>query len=146
LAAAAVISVIGGGSVVSRLLLGAVAVRYGALHTFQGSLVVLALSFVIWLALPVYPALVLFAALLGFGYGGWVALSPSVVAELFGADGLGSSVGALYTSAGIGALIGPWLAGALADISGSYTWAIVAAVVLAFVATALTLSVRVESK
>jgi MFS family permease len=146
LAAAGLISVIGGGSVVSRTVLGAVAVRYGALRTFQGAVVVLALSFVIWLAIPVYPALVVFAALLGFGYGGWVALSPSVVAELFGADGLGGSVGALYTSAGIGALVGPWLAGALADISGSYTSAIVAAGVLAFVATGLTLSVRVESK
>jgi MFS family permease len=145
-AAAALISVIGGGSAVSRIVLGAVAVRYGALRTFQGALVVLALSFVVWLALPLYPGLILFAALLGFGYGGWVALSPSVVAELFGEDGLGSSVGALYTSAGIGALVGPWLAGALADVSGSYTPAIVAAVALAFAAAALTLSVRVESK
>ena len=64
------------------------------------------------------------AALLGVGYGGWVALSPSVAADLFGSEGLGATVGFLYTGAGVGALFGPPFAGLVVDRTGSYTAAI----------------------
>jgi MFS family permease len=62
-----------------------------------------------------------------------VALSPSVLAELFGAERLGGTAGALFTSAGIGALLGPPLAGLLVDRTGSYTAAIAAALGLGLV-------------
>lgn len=141
-AAALLISVIGAGSIAGRIGLGALAGRFGALRTYQFATAVLAGSFLVWLLLPAYPGLVAFAALLGFGYGGWVALSPSVVAELFGAAGLGASVGAIYTSAGIGTLIGPWLAGALVDMTGTYTVAVAGALVFALAAVGVTMAVR----
>ena len=122
--AAALIGVIGVGSTAGRLLLGAVAGRTGAVRAYQLSSVILALSFAVWLALAAYPGLVVFALLLGVGYGGWVALSPSVCAELFGAEGLGGTVGFLYTGAGVGALFGPPFAGLVVDRTGSYTAAI----------------------
>ncbi len=142
--AAALIGVIGVGSVAGRLGLGALAERIGSVRGFQAAVGLLALSFLVWLLAPAFWALVVFALLLGFGYGGWVALSPTVTADLFGAEGLGGSVGALYTSAGIGALLGPPFAGFLVDRTGSYLLAIGCGLVLAATATALiaTLPVR----
>jgi MFS family permease len=134
-AAAGLVSVIGAGSAAGRLVLGGVAERVGALRTLQLCFGVMLLSYVIWYLARTYPALAAFALALGLGYGGWVALSPSVMAELFGADGLGGSVGALYTSAGIGALLGPPFAGFLVDATRSYRVAILTAVGLALLAS-----------
>jgi MFS family permease len=50
-------------------------------------------SFLLWLGAPGYPRLVVFAVLLGVGYGGFVALGAALVASLFGVRGLGGLLG-----------------------------------------------------
>jgi MFS family permease len=90
----------------------------------------MALSFVLWwVAGASYPVLLLFAIVLGVGYGGYVALAPAVVAERFGVERLGALLGVLYTSAGIGSAVGPPAAGAVIDAAG-YTPAIAASLVI----------------
>jgi len=126
-AAAALIGVIGVASVVGRLAIGALADRVGRVRTFQASFAVLAASFLIWLVGGSWPWLSAFAVVLGTGYGGWIALQPTVLAQLFGTRGLGGLVGLVYTAAGVGALIGPPLAGVLVDVTGGYRWATAAA-------------------
>lgn len=133
-AAAGLISVVGVGSATGRLGLGGAAERLGAVRTFQLSVGILIASYVVWYLAPSYAALAGFALVLGLGYGGWVALSPSVMADLFGAEGLGGSLGTLYTSAGIGALFGPPFAGFLVDATNSYRPAILTALGLAVAA------------
>lgn len=139
--AAGLLSVVGAASIVGRLGMGAVAVRLGSLRTFKAAVVAMALSTVIWLLFPGYAGLVVVATIMGAAYGGWVALSPSVAAELFGTGGLGVTVGVLYTSAGIGALLGPPLSGLIIDVTGTYTWAIVAALCLEAAAFAILLPI-----
>lgn len=141
-AAAALIGAIGVGSTVGRVLFGWLAERLGPIRAFQLSVLVLGMSFLVWLAFPAYPGLVLFAVALGLGYGGWVALSASTVADLFGAQGMGGTVGFLYTSAAVGALFGPLVAGWIVDRSGSYTVAITAALALGLLAIAPVLPLR----
>jgi MFS family permease len=126
-AAAALIGVIGVASVVGRLVIGALADRAGRVRTFQACFAVLAASFGIWLVGSSWPWLLAFAIVLGTGYGGWIALQPTVLAELFGVRGLGGLVGLVYTAAGVGALIGPPLAGVLVDATGGFRWAIATA-------------------
>lgn len=133
-AAAGLVSVIGVGSTAGRLGLGGAAERLGAVRTFQLSVGILIASYVLWYLAPGYPALASFALVLGLGYGGWVALSPSVMADLFGWEGLGGSLGLLYTSAGVGALLGPPFAGFLVDATNSYRPAILTALGLAVAA------------
>ena len=149
IAAASLIGVIGAGSSLGRLALGGVADRLGSVRTYQVAVGILTISFVVWYVAPDYTALAVFAFLLGLGYGGWVALSASVVAELFGPEGLGGSIGALYTSAGVGALVGPPLAGFLVDFTSSYRLAIGSAVALALLSCLLAMSLparrRVQS-
>jgi len=114
-----IVGVIGLCSVVGRLGLGTLATRVQAMGLFYGSLATMAASYLIWFSAgDRYWQLMVFALVLGISYGGFIALSPVVAAELFGTVGLGGVLGALYTAAGIGGLIGPPTAGALIDRVG----------------------------
>ncbi len=126
-AAAALIGIIGGASVLGRLGLGSLADRTGALLLYKSSFAVMACSHLIWLvADDNYAVLVAYAVVLGIGYGGFIALSPAVAAQRFGLHGLGGLLGTLYTAAAIGSLMGPPLAGVIIDKWG-YDTAIVSA-------------------
>jgi MFS family permease len=141
-AAAALVGMIGAASVVGRLALGAAAARLGVLRTYQGCFLVMAASFALWLGSPGYPRLVAFALLLGVGYGGFVALGPSVVAEMYGVAGLGGLLGVLYTSAAVGSAIGPPLAGVLITRTDGYLTTIAAALAIAAVSVVVVARVR----
>jgi MFS family permease len=130
--AASLISLLGLGSLSGRLLLSAVAGRLGLARLYKLCIFGMGSCFLIWLfAGSSFVALAAFALVLGLSYGGYVALSPAVCAHMFGIVGLGGVLGALYTSSGVGGLVGPPLAGWLIDVTGSYTAAIVLALVLA---------------
>jgi MFS family permease len=104
---------------------------------YQASFLVLALSYGIWLAASTYPVMIVFALVMGAGYGGYVALSPAVIAHLFGTQRMGTVLGALYTSGGFGAMVGPPLVGLIIDRTGSYRVAIAAAFAVALASSAL---------
>lgn len=138
--AAALVGIIGAASIAGRLGLGALGSRLGASRLMQLSFAILAASFLLWLAAgDSYPVLVVFAVVMGVGYGGFIALAPAVAATLFGTIGLGAILGALYTGAGIGGLVGPPLAGEVID-RASYEAAIVAAMALVALATLVLLA------
>jgi MFS family permease len=114
--AAAVLAV---GSAGGRLVLGWLGARFPPVSLFRLSLVLLAVSLIIWLlAGSSYPLLLLYAAVAGTGYGGTVGLAPTVAAERYGRDGLGALLGGLYTAFGAGALITGPAAGAVIDRAG----------------------------
>ena len=134
-AATALVGIIGASSVAGRLGLGGAGARLGATRLTQVSFLVLTLSFLIWLSAgDSYAMLVLFAVVMGVAYGGFIALTPAVAAGLFGTVGLGAVLGALYTAAAIGGLVGPPLIGAVID-GFSYGAGIVTAMVVTAVAT-----------
>jgi MFS family permease len=134
-AAASLLGVIGGGSIVGRLGLAALGDWIGRMRVLRGSFLLLGSSFLFWLSAGgSFKLLFVFAIVMGIAYGGFIALSPAVTAEMFGLVGLGGIMGTLYTAAGVGGLIGPPLAGMLIDYSNSYTVVIVSAMVLSFIA------------
>ena len=141
-AAAALVGVVGAASIGGRLGLGLLADRLGSIRMYRACFFVIAASYVIWFATTSYPVLFVFAVVFGVAYGGFIALSPSVMAELFGTAGMGRVVGVLYTSAGFGALVGPPIAGLIIDRTGTYRWAIAVAMALAFVGWAVLLRLR----
>lgn len=130
-ASAALIGVIGIGSVCGRLGLGAAADRLGLIGLYLLCFLLQALSYAIWLGAHSYVMLVIFALVIGTGYGGYSALAPTVLAQFFGIRNLGALVGTLYTSNAFGTLIGPPLAGFIIDRMGGYRWAIAAALAMA---------------
>lgn len=119
---ALLVGLIGGSSIVGRLGLGAIASRVGVMRLYQGCFAAMAVSFAIWFVAGSSAAmLVVFAVVLGVAYGGFIALSPAVAAQLFGTVGLGGVLGAIYTAAGVGGLVGPPAAGALIDATDRYS-------------------------
>jgi len=142
-AAAALISVIGVGSVAGRFGLGALGVRFDAFALSFAAYAIQPVAYGLWFVSDGnYAALVVFAAVLGAAYGGYVALGPVLAAELYGLDGLGAVLGTLYTSAGLGGLIGPIAAGVILDRTGSFAVVIGTAIVLTFLAAIAFLPLR----
>src|SRR5512147_229157 len=75
------------------------------------------------------------SALVGFNYGACLSLFPSTTADYWGTKNLGMNYGILFTAWGVGGILGPMLAGSLADASGSYAMAYyIACGLLAFAA------------
>ena len=120
-AAVLLVSIIGIGSTVGRFFLGGVADRLGRILSLLLMFAGMAVSLLIWLFSTTFWPLAIFAFIFGTAYGGWVALLPSVVMDYFGGRNVSGIIGVLYTSAGIGTLIGPSAAGFAFDMSGSYT-------------------------
>jgi MFS family permease len=81
----------------------------------------MALALVIWLSSTQFWPLAIFAFIFGTAYGGWVALLPAVIMDYFGGRNVSGLIGILYTSAGIGTLIGPSATGYAFDATHSYT-------------------------
>lgn len=134
IAAASLIGISGGASIFGRLGFGALGDKISRLRLYQSTFLIIAISFLFWLlAADSLPLLILYAVFMGSGWGGFIALSPVVAAEIFGPVGLGTILGATYTAAGIAGLLGPTLAGHLIDKSGSYQPAIIAAMLVSFV-------------
>ena len=137
-----IIGLIGITSVAGRLGLGALAARVPIMLLFRVSFAVLGSSFIIWiLAGSSFAGLVVFGLVLGIGYGGFIALSPAVVAELFGPVGMGGILGALYSAAGLGGLLGPPAIGFVIDNAGWNT-ALTVAMVSGLVGFAMLMLVK----
>ncbi len=114
------VSVIGIGSTVGRFFVGSLADRFGRSLALAATYAGMALALVIWLTSTSFWPLALFALFFGIAYGSWVALLPAVVMDYFGGRNVSGLIGILYTSAGIGTLIGPSAAGFAFDFSHSY--------------------------
>jgi len=128
------VSLIGLGSLLGRFTVGGIAERLGRLPSLAAMYAGLGVMLVVWWSTTAWWLLALFALVFGLCYGAYVALVPTIVMDLYGARSVSGIIGTLYTGAGIGTLIGPWLAGTAFDAFGSYTLPILAAALLSFVA------------
>ena len=142
IAASLLISIIGGASIVGRLCIGYVTTSAGAVRLYKISILTMAGSYVIWLLLPGYGWLVVFAAILGMAYGIRIALVAPVLIELFGIGRLGALLGTFFTATGIAGLAGPPIASLAADLSGDQSGGILAAIVMGAVGFALVLPLK----
>jgi len=140
--AGVLVGLIGLASVAGRLGLGALANRFAAMTIYRSSILVLGASFALWLvADSSYTILIVFTIVLGLAYGGFIALAPAVTADFFGTLGLGGVLGALYTAAGFGGLVGPPVIGLVIDRAG-YRSAIVAAMAMALSSSVVLAGIR----
>lgn len=134
--AAGLVGLIGGASIVGRILLGAVADRTGPLLGYQASFLLIGASFLLWWVGDDPWSLVAFAAVLGVGYGGYVALTPVVLAAFFGVERLGGLVGILLTANAVGSALGPPAVGLAVDLTGGYGVVIVVLMLIGLAAYA----------
>ena len=133
----ALVSLIGLGSLLGRFTIGGIADRVGRMPSFAVMYFGLGLMLILWWLTTTYWVLVLFALLFGAFYGGFVALAPTLMMDLYGPRAVSAIIGVLYTGPGLGTLVGPPLAGAAFDAFGSYDAPILTAAALSFAGAAL---------
>jgi MFS family permease len=109
----ALVSLIGLGSLLGRFTIGGIADRIGRQPSLALMYIGLGLMLVLWWLTSTYWVLVLFALLFGTFYGGFVALGPTIIMDLYGPRAVSGIIGVLYTGPGLGTLVGP-IVGAMA--------------------------------
>ena len=130
----ALVSLIGLGSLLGRFTVGPFADRLGRQASLALMFAGLGAMLLVWWVATAYWLLALFALFFGVCYGGYVALLPTLVMDRYGPRAVSAIIGFLYTGAGLGTLLGPWLAGLAYDTLGAYDLPIVAGALLAFLA------------
>jgi len=143
--AAVVLSVIGGGSIAGRVVMGSAADRIGNKLVLIICFILLSIALVWLLAAKELWMLYLFAAIFGFAYGGLVAMTSTIVAELFGIGSLGIILGFISLSHSVGGFIGPMAAGRIFDVTQSYTPAFVVCAGLSVIGVVLALLLKLTS-
>ena len=117
---------VGVGSTVGRLVLGALADRLGRLRALTLFYACLGASYLVWLMATGFWSIAIFAVIFGVFSGGFIAVMPAFIADYFDGPDVSGVIGLQYTAAGIAMLIGPVFAGFVFDRYASYTLAIIA--------------------
>jgi MFS family permease len=141
-AAVSLVALIGLGSLAGRFALGWFADRFGRIPSAAAMYAGMGVFALAWWASTSAWALALVAVGYGLCYGGFVAIQPPIVMDLFGARNVSGIIGSLYTAVGFGTLLGPTLAGAAFDRLGSYDLPILATAAACFAACACVLALR----
>lgn len=131
-----------GAGLVSCVVLGSVADRIGNRQAFTICFILMSAA-MFWLltareALMLY----LFSIIFGFGTGGAATIEAPLVAELFGTRSHGSILGVVVFGYTIGSAIGPFMAGYIFDISGSYQSAFLITAVICVIGLILGATLR----
>jgi OFA family oxalate/formate antiporter-like MFS transporter len=140
------VSLIGVGSLLGRFTVGGFADRLGRQGSLAAMYFGLGAMLLVWLAAQSFWLLALFAVVFGMCYGAYVALLPTIVMDLYGARAVSGIIGFLYTGAGVGTLLGPWLAGAAYDALGAYDVPIIAGAAFSFAASACILVLHEKTR
>jgi sugar phosphate permease len=137
--AAAMLAVLGGVSVLGRLVLGAAGETAGTRNSLRMMLLIQALS-MLWLSASDGPWMLwTFSFLFGFSYGGLASMFPLVTSEYFGVAAMGSIFGLILLGATLGGVVGPWLAGFVFDLAGQYYYGFLAGMISMTMGLILTL-------
>ncbi len=140
LAAATVVGVVGASSIIGKLVWGTLSDRAGRelSYTFAFTCTVASVAAIVLAGR--HPDTVLpyaYGVLIGLGYAGTAPLTPAAASDLFGGPGFATIFGSLHMLLCLGAAVGSWGAGKIYDWTGSYAWALWAALACAIIAPAL---------
>ena len=143
--AAALMSIFTAVSGISRLVGGTLADRVDKRKLIAVLTIVMGLCMV-FLAEADQPWMIyMFAIVFGMAFGAGDPPVIAVVTEVFGTAKVGTMMGILMISWGLGSAAGPYLAGLVFDHTGSYRWAFITAAAGLQLATFSSLRLRIRS-
>jgi MFS transporter, OFA family, oxalate/formate antiporter len=129
-----------------RLVAGAISDSIGRMRTI---LLVCISQAVIMFLFPYFSTITTFligSAIVGVSYGSCLSLFPATCADHWGTKNLGFNYGILFTAWGVGGVVGPMLAGTVADATGRYEIAYVISAGLMICAAILTFFTEAPGK
>jgi len=118
--AALMLAVLGGVSVLGRLVLGALSERIGMKNSLLFLILFQTLTMLWLIGSKGSWMLWIFSLLFGFSYGGLASVFPLITIQYFGLFAMGAIFGLILLGATLGGVIGPWLSGFIFDITGKY--------------------------
>lgn len=139
---ATLLSVMGGSSIVGRLVVGLVIDRLGSKAGYLIGFTGLALSLSAFWAITESTTLFFAVAVYGFSHGGFFVIAAPTIARFFGTRAHGSIFGTIIFFGTIGAAFGPVLAGRVFDVTGSYDLAFLGMLALAVMGFLIALTLR----
>ena len=139
-AAATLLTVIGGVSIVGRMTVGTFVDRIGGRNAYVLSLVPLVAGLLALLVVETHWALFVTVAVYGFAHGGLFTVVAPTVAELFGTRAHGAIFGGIVFFGTLGAAVGPVVAGRVFDVTGSYEYAFMGLAAMGTIALTLVVS------
>jgi OFA family oxalate/formate antiporter-like MFS transporter len=120
-----------------RFFWGAISDRLGRNNAYA---LIYGVQVVVFLALAhlhTIPLVLIAFAIILACYGGGFAVMPSFNADYFGTKFLGQNYGYILTAWGVGGLVGPYIAGAVKDRTGSFSGALMPMAIMLLVAIVL---------
>ncbi|UPG63512.1 MFS transporter [Metabacillus endolithicus] len=125
-----------------RILLGKISDRIGRKNTLVIIYALTALiMFYMSTGLMNYPIYLIAVSFIGFGFGGFLALFPSVTADYYGTKNIGTNYGFMYQAYGLSAFAGPFIIKAI-----SFTQAFIFAGFICILAIIMAKFVKVPSQ
>ncbi|UGB32984.1 L-lactate MFS transporter [Metabacillus sp. B2-18] len=125
-----------------RILLGKISDRIGRKSTL---VIIYALTALIMFYMSTgfmnYPIYLIAVSFIGFGFGGFLALFPSVTADYYGTKNIGTNYGFMYQAYGLSAFAGPFIIKAI-----SFTQAFIFAGFICILAIIMAKFVKVPSQ
>jgi MFS family permease len=121
--AASVVSVVGASSIVGKIGGGWLSDRVEREFVYLAGIVILVGAVAVLAGLAGAPArwaIYGYAVLLGLGYSVTASLIPAMVSDRFSGPRFGAIVGVGLMGSAAGSAVGPWMAGYLFDLTGSY--------------------------
>jgi MFS family permease len=126
LIAASVVGAVGASSIAGKIGGGWLSDRYERERVYVGGITIMVAAVAALWALgsgigtPAAWAIYGYAVLLGVGYSATASLIPAMVSDRFGGTHFGAIVGFGLMGSAAGSALGPWMAGFLFDVTGSY--------------------------
>ncbi|HEX5612558.1 MAG TPA: MFS transporter [Burkholderiales bacterium] len=121
--AASVVGVVGVSSIAGKIGGGWLSDRFERELVYVGGITIMVTAVAALAALTLSHApwaIYGYAVLLGVGYSATASLIPAMVSDRFGGRHFGTIVGVGLMGSAAGSAVGPWMAGYLFDVSGSY--------------------------
>jgi len=135
---ASAIGIIGLSNAIGSYLFGVLGAHYSQKRLLALIYLFRTLSIVMFLAAPITPvSTLLFAAAMGFLWLGVVPLVSGLIRKLFGLRYFNTLFGLAFFSHQVGGFMGSWLGGLSFDMTGTYTVAWMAMIVIGLTATAI---------
>jgi MFS family permease len=139
--AATILTLLGGMSIAGNVVMGRLSDTIGRKQAATLSALLMAGAMLLLVGASNLWLLYLFGIIFGFAYGGFAPPITVLIGEVFGLRNFGLIMGVLVIGWGLGAALGPFLAGYIFDISGNYVYAFLIGVVAMLTAAGLIFSV-----
>ncbi len=127
---------------IGRVTWGTVSDYLGRTITLLTMFLIQAIVYFSFAALTNPVALLIGKSLVGFTFGGMLAIFPVITADFYGMKNLGVNYGVMITAWGVGGILGPLLGGIARDITGGYEISYLVSAVLSVAGAAISLLVR----